>query len=164
MNEQEAYIENILRSLSVKEELRIMNLGSKFLRSLRDREAGDAVSLILTDVAPRPNTIERIEAILSDPTHALIDVKYVDGMLDTWEGQTIGLAASLEYSRGSIKTLPHFVAGAQQFAYFSPEDMHHHDGDKLTVAPENIHHLALQYGKLAINGAVIFDFITQHED
>lgn len=166
MEGNEAYIDQTLRLILDKDRFREAGLRATHLRTFHFNDRGDRVSLILTPVDFGGVTLEepqRIEGVLADPEHALIDVKYVEGSYDHWRGETIGLAAVHLMQRGQREVPridPHYMAGDQGFGYFLPEDMTLHVDSKLTVAEEHIRLPALKYGRLAVDGAAIFDFLT----
>lgn len=166
MKEHESYIENRLEAILKLEEIRVRNLRATHPRHFQGFYKGDRVSLLLRPIDAKGPLTEndcRIESVLIDPEHALVDVKYIEGDLNEWLDRQIGLATWYELRQvhgAKIHLAPYYVAGDQGVAYFNAEDLNSFEDSTETVKEDKIKSLALKYGRLAVDGMTIFDFMT----
>lgn len=166
MSESQSHIDMQLEILLTLEKMRVSNLRSTHWRHFEDYDAGDSISLTLMPLSPNEigkKEPQRIEGTLENPTHAIIDIKYVEGDLDELLKRKIGLAVwtivKYPVRDDQARTFSRFVAGKDGFAFYVPEDIAPDEDGWPTVQEDKIKVLPLQYGRLAVNGAPIFDFL-----
>jgi|GEM_PF-3750896 len=168
MSESKSQIDRELEILLESERMRIANLRSTHWRHFENYDTGDSVSLTLMPLLPNEagkKELQRIEGILEDPRQALIDIRYVEGDLDNLLKRKIGLAVwtivkyPVRYDQA--RTFARFVAGKDGFAFYLPEDLVAGEGGWPTIHDEKVKVMPLQYGRLAVDGATIFDFLDE---
>jgi hypothetical protein len=169
MEDEQAYVDRcldeVIKDFHDAEKYRESRLRSYDIRKFYNFDKGSRVSMILTKVTLGAlNNIyirdtQRVEGFLVDPWQLLVDIKYTED-LDEWTDRTVGLATRVEVPIKGIPNgvYPHLVGGDQGVSYFYEEDMEPSRIGKPTIPTEKIHHLALRYGKVAVDGLTLFDF------
>jgi hypothetical protein len=166
----EEHIDKLLGELverfQKEDEIRRAYRNSVILRSFHTYEKGDRVSMVLTGIAIDGIHLEEtreVEGVLINPRVATVEIKIADG-LEEWQGKTIGLAVRTP-SSFKKNICKYVIAGNQEVAYFHAEDLVEGQGSDIYL-PEvendtNIYHLPLKYGRVAVGGCVIFDFLEK---
>jgi hypothetical protein len=171
MNEDVSHIDKLLLSIEQDERERIEQLRSPVLRGLGRFDVGDAIVMSLIGVdksGKRTNNDGVVAGRIANPDLGLIQVKYTKDNVPPITGRLIGLATKTtgnEANSSSVGvTYRRFVAGGQRFAYYLADDMIL-DGNGERFAPANkIEHPALKYGRMAINGVLLFDLMTPEQE
>lgn len=167
MDKFEQRADSLLRAIERKEQVRIAQLRSERIKTLENFHVGDPITLSLTGITIDGIPLESdgiISGAIVDPDRALIDVRHNTTEIPDIEGRRIGLAVDI------IETTPteeemfithrHSVAGNQGVAYYLAEDLAKEASGELYVPDDKILHPALKYGRVAVLGTRLFDFIT----
>ncbi len=166
--------DNLLRAIervdSFRTAKRRANLRSTELKYLDNFEIGDPVFMTLISEEIDGLRLDESGVIagqLADPQRALIDVRFTTTDMSDIVGKRIGLAVDTKADLANGNILPvtfqTCVAGNQNFAYYHAEDAQIDELGELRAPSEKITHKALKYGRFAVKGTVLFDFVTPYD-
>lgn len=163
--------DSLLRAVERKRQVEIAQTRSSRLKSLKGFKVGDPITISLIGVSIDGIPIESdgiIQGSIINPEYGLISVRHNTTELDEITGTQIGLAVdhTATSPTGEEITVTHRgqVAGNNGFAYFRAEDTVTDMAGEQYALPDNINHPALTYGRIAVVGTVLFDFITAPEN